>query len=117
MLTRVEPESTTPTSWVYGTSATLHEIGQLHSVSKPDGYAESYAYDSIGRSQTKTYTEDGTNYQFDYAYNTLGAPDTVTYPNALRVGGVNNNFVSAFPFVTPNQIYKDISTINAARAH
>jgi RHS repeat-associated protein len=82
MLTRLEPESTTATSWVYGTSASLHEIGQLHSVSKPDGYAESYAYDSIGRPQTKIYTEDSTNYQFDYAYNTLGAPDTLTYPTS-----------------------------------
>jgi RHS repeat-associated protein len=82
MLTRLEPESATPTSWVYGNSAALHEIGQLHSVTKPDGYAESYAYDSIGRPQTKIYTEDGTNYQFDYAYNTLGAPDTLTYPTS-----------------------------------
>ncbi len=82
MLTRLEPESTTPTSWVYGTSAGLHEIGQLHSVSKPDGYAESYAYDGIGRPQTKIYTEDGTSYQFDYAYNALGAPDTLTYPTS-----------------------------------
>lgn len=39
-----------------------------------------YAYDSIGRPQTKIYTEDGTNYQFDYAYNSLGATDTLTYP-------------------------------------
>jgi RHS repeat-associated protein len=82
MLTRLEPESTTATSWVYGTSAALHEIGQLHSVSKPDGYAENYAYDGIGRPQTKIYTEDGTNYQFDYAYNALGAPDTLTYPTS-----------------------------------
>jgi RHS repeat-associated protein len=82
MLTRLEPESTTSTSWVYGTSASLHEIGQLHSVSKPDGYAEIYAYDGLGRPQTKTYTEDGTSYSFDYAYNTLGAPDTLTYPTS-----------------------------------
>jgi hypothetical protein len=35
------------------------------------------AYDGLGRPQTKTYTEDGTNYQFDYAYNTLGAPEQI----------------------------------------
>jgi RHS repeat-associated protein len=81
-LTRLEPESATPTSWTYGTGAALHEIGQLHSVSKPDGYAESYTYDGIGRPQTKIYTEDGTNYQFDYAYNSLGTPDTLTYPTS-----------------------------------
>jgi RHS repeat-associated protein len=82
MLTRLEPESTTPTSWVYGTSAVLDEIGQLNSVSKPDGYAENYQYDAIGRLKTKIYTEEGTNYQFDYAYNALGAPDTLTYPTS-----------------------------------
>lgn len=82
MVTRLEPESTTPTSWVYGTNASLHEIGQLNSVSKPDGYSEANTYDGLGRSQTKVYIEDGTNYQFDYAYNTLGAPDTLTCPTS-----------------------------------
>ena len=82
MLTRLEPESTTATSWVYGTAASAHEIGQLHSVSKPDGYAESYLYDSDGRPQTKIITEDSTNYQFDYAYNAIGAPATLTYPTS-----------------------------------
>jgi RHS repeat-associated protein len=82
MVTRLEPESTTPTSWTYGTNAAFHEIGQLNSVSKPDGYAENYTYDGIGRPLTKKYTEDGTTYQFDYAYNTLGAPDTLTYPTS-----------------------------------
>jgi RHS repeat-associated protein len=82
ILTRLEPESSTPTSWTYGSSVTLHEIGQLHSVSKPDGYAESVFYDGIGRPQTTIYTEDGTNYQFDYAYNALGAFDTLTYPTS-----------------------------------
>jgi YD repeat-containing protein len=86
MLSRLEPESTTGTSWVYGTSAALHEIGQLQSVSKPDGYAESYTYDGLGRPATKVYTEDAKTYQFDYAYNTLGAPDTLTY--ATSSGGV-----------------------------
>jgi RHS repeat-associated protein len=80
LLTRLEPESATPTSWTYGTSAALHEIGQLNAVSKPDGYAENYTYDGLGRPHTKSYTEDGTTYQFDYAYNALGSPDTLTYP-------------------------------------
>jgi RHS repeat-associated protein len=82
MVTRLEPESATATSWFYGTNAAIHEIGQLNSVSKPDGYAESYQYDGIGRPLTKKYTEDGTTYQFDYAYNALGAPDTLTYPTS-----------------------------------
>src|SRR5207248_4489903 len=57
-----------------------HEIGRLKSVSKPDGYAEAYTFDSVGRPQTVTYTEDGTNYPFTYAYNNQGTVDTLTYP-------------------------------------
>jgi RHS repeat-associated protein len=80
LLTRLEPESATATLWTYGASAAAHNIGQLIAVSKPDGYAENYSYDSVGRPQTKSYTEDSATYQFDYAYNALGAPDTLTYP-------------------------------------
>lgn len=81
MISRLEPESATATTWTYGTSAALHEIGQLKSVSKPDGYAESYTFDAIGRPSSTTITED-TSYTFNYAYNTIGAIDTVTYPTS-----------------------------------
>ena len=47
MTRREEPESATAIVWTYGTSATLHEIGKLKSVSKPDGYGEAYLYDSL----------------------------------------------------------------------
>lgn len=77
---RTEPESTTPTQWIYGTTASAHNIGRISQVTKPDGYAESYAYDSAGRPQTVTYTEDSANYAFTYAYNTFGSVDTLTYP-------------------------------------
>ena len=80
MVQRLEPESTTPTVWTYGATASLHNIGQLQGVTKPDGYAESDIYDSFGRPQTKIYTEDGANYQFDYGYNAQGTLDTLTYP-------------------------------------
>ncbi len=80
MITRLEPEFSAPTSWTYGNSASAHNIGQLASVSKPDGYAESYAYDNWERLQTKIYTEEGVNYQFDYGYNPRGTIDTLTYP-------------------------------------
>ena len=62
MLTRLEPESVTPAAWVYGTSAAVHGIGQLNSVTKPDGYQENYGYDLYGRPHNKQYTEDGTTY-------------------------------------------------------
>jgi RHS repeat-associated protein len=81
MTSRLEPESTTATTFTYGTSPTLHNIGRVQSVAKPDGYAESYSFDSIGRPQTTIYTED-TSYQVDFAYNALGSLDTVTYPTS-----------------------------------
>jgi RHS repeat-associated protein len=82
MLTRLEPESTTPTQWVYGTTATAYNIGQVQTVTKPDGYSENHAYDSAGRPKTTVYTEDGVSYQFDYAYNVQGTTDTITYPTS-----------------------------------
>jgi RHS repeat-associated protein len=85
MISRLEPEYTTPTTWTFGTSALAHEIGQIKTVSKPDGYAESHNYDSLGRPQTTTYTEDLANYQFNFSYNTNGTLDTVTYPSAPGV--------------------------------
>jgi RHS repeat-associated protein len=80
MTSRLEPEYTTPTIWTWGTNASLHEIGHLNSVSKPDGYAEAYTFDNIGRNYTTTYTEDGDNYTFGYAYNAQGMVSTLTYP-------------------------------------
>jgi RHS repeat-associated protein len=77
---RYELESTTPTQWVYGTSATLYNIGRIVQVTKPDGYAEAYTYESAGRPQTIQYSEDGTNYVFTYGYNNQGTVDTITYP-------------------------------------
>ncbi len=82
MTWRLEPESPTPTTWTYGVSAFDHNIGQLQSLAQPNGYAEQDIYDSDGRLQTKIYTEDGTNYQFDYSYNANGTIDTLTYPTS-----------------------------------
>ena len=79
---RVEPESSTATQFNYGTSSTAHNIGHLQSVTKPDGYAEVYGYDSFGRPLTTKYTEDGADYQFDFAYNINGTLDTLTYPTS-----------------------------------
>ncbi len=80
MTSRTEPESTIATQWVYGTSASAHNIGRISQVTKADGYGEAYTYDSVGRPQTVTYTEDSTSYPFTYTYNTQGTVDTVTYP-------------------------------------
>ncbi|MEZ5499829.1 MAG: FG-GAP-like repeat-containing protein [Steroidobacteraceae bacterium] len=81
LISRVEPESTTATTFTYGTSAALKEIGRLKTVSKPDGYGESYLFDSIGRQSQVTYTED-TSYQVNFSYNSIGAVDVITYPTS-----------------------------------
>jgi RHS repeat-associated protein len=82
MTSRIEPESPTATTWTYGTSAAAHNIGRLQSLSKPDGYQESYTFDSLGRPAVSTYTMDSTAYAVDYTYNTLGAVDTLKYPTS-----------------------------------
>jgi RHS repeat-associated protein len=84
MTSRVEPESPTATTWTFGTNPLNHNVGKLLSLAKPDGYAESYVYDSVGRPQTVTYTEDGVSYPFDYTYNALGTVDTLIYPQVLN---------------------------------
>jgi RHS repeat-associated protein len=82
LTSRIEPESPTATTWTYGTSAAAHNIGRLQSLSKPDGYQESYTFDSLGRPAVSTYTMDSTAYAVDYTYNTLGAVDTLKYPTS-----------------------------------
>lgn len=75
---RTEPEGTS--TWIWGTSATAHNIGRLASVSGL-GYAESHTYDNSGRISRRVVTTDQ-SYQYDYTYNSLGALDTVTYPTS-----------------------------------
>lgn len=82
MISRLEPESTTPTQWTYGASVSAHNCGRVQSVTKPDGYSENYLYDGVGRPSSVTFTEDGTGYVFGYAYNAAGVVDTLTYPTS-----------------------------------
>jgi RHS repeat-associated protein len=71
-------------SWTWGSSATKHNIGSLAAVAGP-GYSESLAYDSYGRTATRTITSDA-SYRYDYAYNGFGLLDSLTYP-ATGSGG------------------------------
>jgi len=101
LISRLEPESTTPTTWVYGTSAVLHDIGRLKSLSKPDGYTETYTFDAIGRSASVTYSADA-SFQVDYAYNSIGAVDTVTYPTSTSGYRFSLKYLYSFGF--PQQV-------------
>jgi RHS repeat-associated protein len=106
MTSRTELEGTT--SWAYGSSAALHNIGRLQCVlpfaatscaSTGTGYREDYTFDSIGRPVTSTYTLDGTAYAVDTAYNTLGAVDTVTYPTSSSGYRFTLKYLYSYGFV------------------
>ncbi|MFO1394051.1 MAG: polymorphic toxin type 10 domain-containing protein [Steroidobacteraceae bacterium] len=75
---RTEPEGTS--TWTWGTSAALHDIGRLRAVSGY-GYSESLAYDGYGRLAARTITTDQA-YRYDYSYDPNGALDTLAYPSS-----------------------------------
>jgi RHS repeat-associated protein len=79
---RQELEGTS--TWTYGSSAALKNIGRLTNVAGP-GYSESYAFDSLGRPSTTTINADVT-YTYTYAYDaTTGFLDNITYPGSIGV--------------------------------
>lgn len=78
----------TQTTWNWGQSPALHNIGQLESVSvqSADGaYMEAYTYDSKGRlaNHAITIPSDATH-QYDFAYDdaATGLLETLTYPTS-----------------------------------
>jgi RHS repeat-associated protein len=78
LTSRVEPDGTS--TWTWGTSAAERNLGRLKSVAGY-GYAESLAYDSLGRIANRSIATDQ-SYRYDYTYNTIGALDTVEYPTS-----------------------------------
>lgn len=79
MIARTDIADSITTNWTWGDgSGGAKNIGRLADVSM-SGYAESFAYDGIGRLSTRTITMDQ-SYVFDYSYNNLGALDTLSYP-------------------------------------
>jgi RHS repeat-associated protein len=80
MRTRTDVEGTS--TFVYGTSAALHNVGQLTAMySTMNGYREDYLYDQGARlSQNKIIYGGTTNY-YDLMYSAaLGALESITYP-------------------------------------
>src|SRR5262249_27059734 len=64
--------------------------GAIHSLTDGQGLtgfstSESYAYDSIGRLQSKTRTIDGFAYQTQYQYNQASQASLIIYPSGKRV--------------------------------
>lgn len=91
-LTRSEPEGVA--RWVWGTSSTDKNIGQVVCInvkSTEDSncsstsvtYRDAFTYDSYGRVATQTSRIDGTNYVISSAYNSAtGLLEQVTYPTS-----------------------------------
>lgn len=105
---RSEPEGTS--TWTWGASSSLKNIGSLVSVSGP-GYSESYAYDGLARPSTVTVSADN-SYQFDYTYNSMGALDTLTYPTStasyrlkLQYDYLNGQLHSIKDFNAPTTVF------------
>jgi RHS repeat-associated protein len=94
MLTKSQPESTTPTSWCYddpscAATAPGPNVGHLYRVtqaprgSETIGYQEIYGYDADGRVSNLRSTIDGVNYDTSTTYDAYGRVDTVTYPASV----------------------------------
>jgi RHS repeat-associated protein len=121
--TRVEPEGTT--TWTYGTSQALKNVGQLSSVTSPGSYSESYTYDALGRSSQVATLASGTTYNVDSAYDgATGLLDSVTYPTSttavpgsrFKVQYTYNygQLKSVRDFNTPSLVYWQSVATNAA---
>ena len=70
------------------------------------GYAESLAYDGLGRVSTRTITTDQ-SYRYDYTYNSIGEIDTLTYPTSPVPSGQTGSRLRlrySYSFGTPSQI-------------
>lgn len=128
-LTRSEPDLFT--QWFWGSSASAHEVGQLHSVCtgtgtsptscNSSGYAESETYDSASRLSQRAIQipGDGT-YTYTWAYNAAGLPDTLRYPATwyqLQVQyGYTNGVLASITNISdsPNVTLWTANAINAA---
>ena len=101
------------TEWFYDTAA--KGKGKLQSVTAPGGYAQSQAYDSLGRPSTTTTTVDGVNYASSLAYDTSGRPEVLTYPSGFAVKNAYNSrgFLTSVSEDGGTTTYWQADTVNA----
>lgn len=84
MTQRTEPEGVS--QWVYDTSA--KGIGLLAAVSGPNGYKESYSYDSLSRLTKVTYALDGQSLAVENAYDAYSRVVKLIYPGGFRIRNI-----------------------------
>jgi RHS repeat-associated protein len=109
--TQIEPEGTS--TWTWGSTASLHNIGELQSVTGY-GYTENLFYDNAGRLSSRSLTSDQT-YQYGYTYNSIGKLARVSYPTSpIPTGTTAANFTIQYAYVAgePVQI-QDITNSTA----
>lgn len=112
-LTRVESEGTT--TWTWGSSASLKNIGRLQSVSS-SGVLEEYFYDGNGRISQFKNTLDSNLYQYDYTYgSTNGYLASITYP-AINSQRSSIDYIRAHGWLSEIQNASDGSTIWKAQS-
>jgi RHS repeat-associated protein len=74
----------TLTQWIWGTTPSQHNVGQLESASTTAAagtYTDTYSFDGYGRLAYRTINIPADNsYSYDYSYNAAGLLDTLTYP-------------------------------------
>jgi RHS repeat-associated protein len=107
---RTEPDLTT--TWNWGSSAAIFNIGKLASVTSVDSsgtYLETYSYDSKTRPSVKTITIPGdTSYAYAATYNaTTGLLDTLQYPAST------SSYQLKLQYSYINGILKSVSDFNA----
>jgi RHS repeat-associated protein len=90
--TRTDVPESLITTWNWGTSAASKNIGSLESITmSAGGYAEYFAYDSLGRILQQRVDADGGSYYFNVTYaQTTGLLERLKYP--ISTGGEAGRF-------------------------
>ncbi|HEV2442180.1 MAG TPA: SpvB/TcaC N-terminal domain-containing protein, partial [Steroidobacteraceae bacterium] len=121
MTDRYEPDLYS--HWIWGSSAAAHNIGQLLSACtgtganptacSTSGYAESEAYDSVGRPSQRSIAIPGdATYTYTQTYNAEGLPDTMTYPASTAGYALAIKFGYAYGLLKSITDTSDSPTVN-----
>jgi YD repeat-containing protein len=84
----------------------------LTGISSPGSISRSQAYDSKGRIQTITETIDGSNYQTSFAYDAIGRLDTRTHPSGIVEKNSYNSSGYLYQTLADNAVVWAINTMD-----